>query len=340
MRKHLHFKILVVFVLFGYQVFTQDIHMSQFDHSFRIMNPALTGIFNGEHRLEGNYKRQWKQVPVDYMTFTGSYDSKFQPPTSDNSLFGYGLNLNYDRAGFSKLSLLQIALNGSYSHFLNPNNIITGGLQVGFGQRTLRQDDLSFDGQFINGQYDPANPTGENFDRMNASFFHLAAGLNYRYQTEKNSLNIGTGFFNINKPAQNFLESDNPPRLPLRTTVYGDLWLGLGDRFRWNLNAGSQWQSSYEELTFGTKFEFHVNQRRGDDLFLSLGSYARLSTMWDAVSPYVGIRYNSFDVGVTYDINVSQFNVATNQRGGPEVWVRYIIKDVDEIDDFKTCRIY
>ena len=90
----------------------------------------------------------------------------------------------------------------------------------------------------------------------------------------------------------------------------------------------------------GTKFEFNLIQKRGSDLYLTLGSYVRLSEKWDAISPYIGARLNSLDVGFSYDINVSKFNIATNKRGGPEVWVRYIIKDVDEISDFKTCRIY
>lgn len=338
--KNLHLKIFVVLILYNVQGFGQDIHMTQFDHSFRTLNPALTGIFDGEHRIEANYRKQWKHVPVEYMTFMGSYDSKFQPKTSDNSLFGYGVNLNYDRAGYSKLSLLQIGLNGSYSHFLNPNNILTGGLQIGLEQRSINEDDLSFDRQYANGQYNENLPTGENFDRMNILFASISAGINYRYQTEKNSLNLGLGLYNINTPNQNFFEGGNPSKLPLRTSLYADLWLSLTKKIRLNFLAGNQWQSTYEELVFGSKAEFHVNDKRGDDLYLSIGAYGRLSEMWDAYSPYVGVRYNSFDVGVTYDVNVSRFKIATERRGGPEVWVRYIIKDVDEVKDFKTCRIY
>ncbi|GAA5222213.1 hypothetical protein GCM10025777_28440 [Membranihabitans marinus] len=338
--KKLHLKILVIILLHTGYTYGQDIHMTQFDHSFRTLNPALTGLFDGQHRIEANYRKQWKQVPVEYLTFMGSYDSKFQPKESENSLFGYGFNLNYDRAGYSKLSLLQLGLNGSYSHFLNPNNILTGGLQIGLEQRTLNEDDLSFDRQYANGQYNENLPTGENFDKMNILFATISAGVNYRYQTEKNSLNLGLGIYNINTPDQNFFDVGDPSNLPLRTSLYGDLWLGVTNRLRWNLVAGSQWQSTYEELVFGTKVEFHVNEKRGDDLYLSIGGYGRFSELWDAYSPYFGVRYNSFDLGISYDVNVSKFKIATERRGGPEVWVRYIIKNVDAVKDFKTCRIY
>lgn len=332
--------IIIFLLLLGNQVDGQDIHLSQYDHSFRITNPALTGLFDGEHRIEGNFRRQWKQVPVDYVTFSGSYDANVQPKNSENSLFGYGLALNYDRAGYSKLSLLDINLLGSYSHFLNPNNVLTVGLNAGFNQRSFREDDLSWDQQYQNGQFNGSLPSGENLENMNNMFFNLAAGVNYRFQNKKNTLNIGGGFFNITKPKQNFFENTEEIRLPLRSSLYLDYWLGLSDRVRWNLTGNAQWQGSYEEQNMGTKFEFQVIDKRGSDLYLSLGSYFRLSNKWDAISPYIGARINSLDVGFSYDINISEFNIATNKRGGPEVWVRYIIKDVDKIKDFKTCRIY
>lgn len=341
MEKFYGLPFIIIFLLFlGNQVDGQDIHLSQYDHSFRITNPALTGLFDGEHRIEGNFRRQWKQVPVDYVTFSGSYDANVQPKNSENSLFGYGLALNYDRAGYSKLSLLDINLLGSYSHFLNPNNVLTVGLNAGFNQRSFREDDLTWDQQYQNGQFNGSLPTGENLENMNNMFFNLAVGVNYRFQNKKNSLNIGGGFFNITKPKQNFFENTDEIRLPLRSSLYLDYWLGLSDRVRWNLTGNAQWQGSYEEQNMGTKFEFQVIEKRGSDLYLSLGSYFRLSNKWDAVSPYIGARINSLDIGFSYDINISGFNIATNKRGGPEVWVRYIIKDVDKIKDFKTCRIY
>ncbi len=331
---------IAILVFLGLQVSAQDIHLTQYDHSFRLINPALTGLFDGEHRIEGNFRRQWKQVPVDYVTFSGSYDANIQPRNSDNSLFGYGLALNYDRAGYSKLSLLDINLLGSYSHFLNPHNVLTVGLSAGFNQRSFREDDLTWDQQYQNGQFNDGLPSGENLANMNNTFFNLGGGVNYRFQNEKNQLNIGGGFFNLLKPNQNFFENTDEIRLPIRSSVYVDYWLSLGNRVRWNLTGNAQWQGPYEEQNMGTKFEFQLIEKRGSDFYLSLGSYFRMSNRWDAVSPYIGARLNTLDVGFSYDINVSRFNVATANRGGPEVWVRYIIKDVDKIQDFKTCRIY
>src|SRR5690625_6802079 len=120
------------------------------------------------------------------------------------------------------------------------------------------------------------------------------------------------------RPDQAFLENSDPIRLPVRSSVYADLWLGLSDRVRWNLTGNAQWQGPFEAQNVGTKFEFHVINQKGNNLHLSLGGYFRLSSKWDAVSPYVGARINDLDLGFSYDINVSQFDIATGGRGGPE----------------------
>ena len=60
---------------------SQDLHYSQFYNAHVNINPALTGIFNGDVRVAGNYRSQWKAVPVPYMTFTGAGDFKIYKET-------------------------------------------------------------------------------------------------------------------------------------------------------------------------------------------------------------------------------------------------------------------
>ena len=52
----------VVVVVLGLVVFnlnSQDIHFSQFYMSPLNLNPAMTGVMNGNIRLTGNYWNQW-----------------------------------------------------------------------------------------------------------------------------------------------------------------------------------------------------------------------------------------------------------------------------------------
>ena len=54
-----------------------------------------------------------------------------------------------------------------------------------------------------------------------------------------------------------------------------------------------------------------------------LGSWMRLQ---DAGVFLVGLDFNKYRLGVSYDINVSNLNVASDGRGGLEVAIIYIIQ--------------
>ncbi|WP_431213546.1 type IX secretion system membrane protein PorP/SprF [Puia sp. P3] len=49
----------------------------------------------------------------------------------------------------------------------------------------------------------------------------------------------------------------------------------------------------------------------------------------DAVIPYVGLDYSDFNLGVTYDVNVSSLKTASQSRGGIEISLIYIKKKSD-----------
>ena len=80
------------------QTYAQDIHYSQFFNSPLNLNPALAGIFNGDGRVHANIKEQWSSVPVGYTSGDLGLDLKHGVGQKGHFL-GYGVLLNYDRAG-------------------------------------------------------------------------------------------------------------------------------------------------------------------------------------------------------------------------------------------------
>ena len=46
----------------------------------------------------------------------------------------------------------------------------------------------------------------------------------------------------------------------------------------------------------------------------------------DALIPYVGLDYSDFSLGITYDVNVSSLQTASQSRGGIEISLIYIKK--------------
>ena len=320
----------------------QDIHYTQFYNSPLNLSPGLTGIYDGDHRFSGHFRRQWQNVPVDYLTFTGSYDGKSYPKKTGDNFFGGGIHFNYDRSGFSKLQLAQLVLSGSYSIVVNPSFIITPGIQLGGSQRAFREDDITTDSQYdvFLQRYEPSLPRGENFDNLSILFANLGGGINFRLQRDgRTNVDFGIGAFHLNRPNQAFFD-DQDYNLASRFTGYLMGSLRLVESLDLVARGAIQFQGEYNENLGGLGLRFHLNQQRGKQLNLLIGANARYTTAMDAIAPTIEVEFNTLKVAASYDINISEFNQATEYRGGPEVSVIYRIVKVKPLKVYKTCPIY
>ncbi|MEO7175417.1 MAG: PorP/SprF family type IX secretion system membrane protein [Saprospiraceae bacterium] len=321
--------------------YAQDIHYSQFYNSPMNVNPALTGIFNGDQRVNISFRNQWHNVPVDYLTFSGAYDQKLYLKRSEKGFFGVGGNINYDRAGYSKLSLFQVALNGSYSQQLLKNFFGTLGLNAGYGSRSFSPDRLKWDNQWDGTKYNEALPTGEGSTPDTKGYLDLGAGANFRLQkSERTKVDFGAGFYHLNKPSNSFKGSSDL-KLPIRQSYYVEGAVAVANAVDFVLNASWYQQAEYDEKNVGVAAKIYLNQKRGKEFALQVGSQYRFNENFkkDAIMPTLAFFVNSWHVGLSYDINLSEFNAATKYYGGPEVHVTYIIKKVKALEA-KNCPIY
>jgi type IX secretion system PorP/SprF family membrane protein len=325
----------------------QDLHYSQFYHSPLNINPGLTGVYNGDCRISANWRNQWRNVPVNYQTFTAEYDSKYYFKRSEKSFLGYGLQLNYDKAGDSKLQYLNLSLNGSYNYIINPRNIITGGLQLGYVQRSFKLDDLKWDNQFDNniGSYVATLPNGENFSRLKFGFFDASVGANYRWQkpSKRTKIDFGLGYFHLTQPKQNFIDGKDI-KLSSRLSGYVMSSFKLTNGLDLLVNALYQKQNQQDEAVGGAAVRIHLNQRPAKELAVQLGINYRAnpgnSFVGDALIPTIEVHYTKWHVGLSYDINVSGFKEATNGRGGPELSMSYRCINVKPLKENKICPIF
>ena len=101
----------VISIISGISVISgQDIHFSQFNNTPLIINPALTGVFNGNHRVFLNYKDQWRSIGAPYKTYAISYDVVLFKEKWKNSDDTYGVEkslLDVDRIIIENLELIK-----------------------------------------------------------------------------------------------------------------------------------------------------------------------------------------------------------------------------------------
>lgn len=339
------FLLAFLFVLPG--IMAQDIHYTQFYNAPFQVSPSQIGLFDGHIRVQGNYRNQWRTVPVGYETLTMAVDKKFYSKKK-YQFFSGGLVFNYDQAGFSELNNTQVNLLGSFTRRTSKKTYVTLGGILGFNQRAFQLTGLTFDNQY-NGQggVDPSAPTGESFPNLNNNFADASLGINFRFQDKdtillvdrlekRSKFDMGVGVFHLTQPNQSFIDGADVP-LPIRISPYVFGTLQLNEDFDFVGSFLVQFQSTYRELLYGGAIKWHWSRDPGKQLAVQLGMNFRSHDFGESWSPVFEAHYNSWRIGLSYEVNTSGFQVATGRDSGPELSVRYIFKRVERLPEYKMC---
>jgi type IX secretion system PorP/SprF family membrane protein len=329
----------VVFCLLTISGITaQDVHLSQYQFDRLQVSPALTGMFNGDKQAALVHKQQYFSVPVDYMTFSGSYDVKFRDCYDETGFFSGGVLFNYDQSGDSRLSLASLSLNGSYTLPLTKSFFVGGGAYLGVGQRSFSEQDLEWDSQWDGTVFNPQLPSGETFSKTSFTFLDLGLGANIRLQgDDRTKLDAGIGAFHLNEPKYSFYDNADSITLPIRLSFYGLGILKVFDILDIYANGLYQDQGPYSETVLGGGVIIHLSNRKAREVELHLGAAVRLD---DAVIPMFALGYDGWKGGFSYDITTSAFEAATDGDGGPEFFLTYTFKKLCPLKQTKVCTIF
>ena len=299
--------------------FSQDIHWSQFNANPLFQNPGNAGHFHGDYRFVGNYRDQWRSVTVPFQTLSISSDLHLmkQPEA------GVGLQLMHDVVGDGNFRTIEIQLSGSYLLKVTQDSThtIRPGLNVGLNHRQLNFNAFSFDNQYDGEVYNPTFATGELIQTDRKTNASIGIGTIYEYyQNERFNITGGIGFYNLNRPNQGFY-SDVIKR-DIRTSIFAKGIYKLN--YDWDLVPALNLsiQGKYRELLIGSSVKYTLINKLGQYRALYAGAWYRNK---DAAFLSVGMDYQTWFFGLSYDINFSKLVPASRGRGGLEFAVRYIL---------------
>ncbi|HHS95457.1 MAG TPA: type IX secretion system membrane protein PorP/SprF, partial [Phaeodactylibacter sp.] len=259
--------LMILALIFCLSLPAQDIHFSQYYNAPLYTNPALTGIYKGDMRFMGNYRNQWTRVPVDYRSYSAAFDMKYFHKKMRKGFFGGGLIIISDEAGDSELGMTQLGLNVAYSQLLNEYNILSGGFQVGLGQRAFKTDNLTFGNQWNGDVFSATESSRENFSSTSFGYLDLGAGLNWHLQPEEGlrHLDIGLAAFHLNRPQQKFYEADDVP-LPMRWSIYLSGEMEVNELWSIVFHSLGQKQGTYREGIAGVAAKYWLNKNTGKEM--------------------------------------------------------------------------
>jgi len=317
---------IVVFIFFYVLSNAQDIHFSQFYNAPVNINPALTGSFVGDTRYVANYRNQWRQVPVNYLTFAGTYDTKLKNNFIKFGDLAVGGHFHYDIAGDSKLYNTQLSAIASLSKKLNERNRLALGLSAGITALGFDYDDLRFNSQFDGEVFNPDLASGEELldAKNNIIYPDLTVGVNWshRVKNTRSYFNVGLAAVHFNAPKTNFYEN-RIDRIDARFNVFIDGAIQVHRRLDIHARTLAQRTGPESEFLIGLAGRFYLDPHLLNESAIELGVNYRFFDLGDAWSPTIEFHHRAITVGLSYDINVSDFDIATNNRGGLEIAIIY-----------------
>lgn len=332
----------------------QDIHYTLFNMAPLKMNPATTGNFYGTVRAGGIFRDQWYSILDDeYRTPSFYFDAPIIRGLRDQDWVGVGLQFVNDRVGLGNLRTSGALLSASYHYALDRrgNQILTLGVQGGSITRKLETrgfmagdaQQLLLEGTNNAQSTDPLLQSsgstgggGRNQADLNGNYLDINAGIAYKSVDPRagTELEMGLAVGHINRGDESFgMGSGNTggggnnnnrndqARRPMSFLVHGRYLYPVNDKwsaeptFLFQTMAGAGNNIILQGVA-GYQFNEQIKLRGGLGYRVGDSGQILLGAVIDEL----------LQVGLSYDLNVSQLSGVSNYQGGFEIAASYIIR--------------
>ncbi len=319
-------KITIILLLltssWGLSLYAQDIHFSLFNLNPLTLNPANTGMMDGDWRLANSYRTQWRAIGDPLNTFGASYDQQLYALPYNLSA---GVVFTSDKSGGIELTENRILLSAGIKRYFG-KHILSGGLQVGLGSKELNISGITFPEQYSReiGKFNALLPNGETNLQWNKIYPDVNIGGLFKYSFSRGSWTTGASVFHVNAPDDSFYGLGD--RLMPRLVWHGETDYAFNERFF--IRPSFVWMtlSKAQSLVVNATGGIQVkdNPLNIERFWTGVGVRTGVNRNGDAFIPFAGLDFKQLRIGVAYDINFSGLVQATNRRGALEINLMYI----------------
>lgn len=334
------YRFITLFVLgvfwFQADLYAQDPRFSQYYANPMRINPALTGVFDGQVRLQALYREQFTSVvgPEAYKLSAASFDMRLPVGRFDH--VGIGLDFLRDEAGSSNFQRLHANLGMTYIKQLSGSRgsansqYLVGGAQIGFGQWSFEANRLWFSSQFDPGtiSVNEGQNSGEDFEGQE---YRLHMSINtgllwYALFDENASIYAGAGLYHANNPNIAFANNYFQP-LDRRWVAHAGGEVPLNDDLSLLPALIHMRQGPAVSTTLGTQLKYYG--RNLSDLDMKLGVWLHAgqsptsSFQLESIIVSTVLEMPSFSLGLSYDFTGSPLTLVNNGRGALEINIAY-----------------
>lgn len=301
---------------------SQDVHFTQYDASPLNINPANTGNYDGFWRFSSNVRTQWRAFGEPFNTATFGFDKSGK---RGGGHFSAGMFIISDQSGVTQLRSTR-AYGNLGIHIGDENLQVHLGFQPGFVQKGIDFSSLTFPSQFDDnsGVFNNSLNNFESGLQETVSYFDLNLGFAIDSYNGLKHLNAGISVQHLIQPNESFL--NNEFFLPMRFTFHGKYSFPLTEH--WYLIPKFQYmfQVNASEIIPGLYVSRTLNDLVDGSLkalFLGTSSRNGIQRNTDAINLIFGAQFSRTDIGISYDLNISELNEYTELRGAFEISLVY-----------------
>ncbi|RXK82817.1 PorP/SprF family type IX secretion system membrane protein [Filimonas effusa] len=296
----------------------QDPHYTQYYIYPAWLNPALTGVFDGDVRVSGIYRSQWGSIAPAFNTPGVAADFN----ATSSTAFGISaLRQSAGDGGFSHTTAYGSMSFSGVRFGKNGYHRLNLGLQAGLIQKKFDFSKATFGNQYnaITG-YNPGTG-GETFVRGAQTNFDAGAGALYFDATPGKKMNLFAGFSvaHLTRPNDRFIDGSEEAKLAMRYNFHAGVRIMLSDRASITPNALYMKQGEATEKMLGA----YVQCQAAPGTDVMIGANCRFG---DALSPFVGVNYNNWVLGASYDINTSDLGKIAKGANSFEISLSTVIR--------------
>jgi type IX secretion system PorP/SprF family membrane protein len=308
-------------IICTHNIYSQDIHFSNFYNAPLILNPANTGNYIGNWRIIGNYRAQGNLSIGEYRTNTLAFDI---PIYYYKQMGSVGLIFINDNSAVNTLLVNKAYL--SVAHFIkvSSKSYLHMGFQFGFVHKKIGADNLSLPDQFDMsvGYFTPDMPTQEVFENQKLSYLDLNWGFIWSRKTGKFNSEIGIAMFHYNTPNEHFLNYQNDLSARYLTHSYFDII--FENKLYLKPKLLFTYQNRASELLFGQDFGFRFNNPNSlTDIHAGAYYRGKFAGNLDSFIATVGFQYKSINVGIGFDFELPNNEVNSYTKTAFELSVQY-----------------
>ncbi len=288
----------------------QDAHFSQSELNASLRNPATIGITNWDHKLTASYRSQWADIPSAYRNIVLAYEQK-------GSKFSWGAQLLHNDAGKVSLKTTQMMFHLAYQKKLsNRGDFLSIGASGGAIQQKFDPTLFSFDNQYVaETGLDPTLSNKESFLKSTQLLPSATLGIFITKYFNKIKASGGLSFAHLNEPSSQFYETMDE-QYAMRTSFFANAQLLIKENLDAEIHGSWNRQSVATEKLIGAKLKYQLNEKNK----LTAGIANRLQDAWIIEG---GITFPESALTISYDMNNSPLNAATNTKGGWELTFSY-----------------